>query len=208
MEALLKFRGIAPRRNWRAEFGGRYDPSLMARFHCLGETRQSAEGSGFFRWFMLEPVEAESPAPGRSASHYRPNGPAFHTLTEVVLTTDDQDELLALELRLSRGFIDHDHHGLFARDITKSLLRDGIEGADRERISDLITQIEFPGTVRVPSITARTADAPVPDTPTPGYECYLGTRGRWELRGATVHLILENYLRDATPWFRMSLMGR
>jgi hypothetical protein len=180
----------------------------MARFHRFGETRHSALSSDFFRWFMLDPVEAEIPAPGRRAGHYRPNGPAFHSLTELIITTDDQERLLALELRLARGFIDHDHHGLFARDITKSLLRDGIEGADAERLAGLMHQVEFPATVRAPLITARTPDSPVPDAPTPGYEVYLGLRGRWELRGGTMQLVLENYLREGAPWFRLVMTAR
>lgn len=157
---------------------------------------------------MLDPVEAELAAPGRRVSHYRPNGPAFHSLTELVLTTDESELLLAMELRLARGFIDHDHHGLFARDITKSLLRGSISGADAERLGDLMNQIEFPTTVRVPSITARIAGDPMPDAATPGYEVYLGLRGRWEHRGAGVTLVLENYVRETAPWFRLSSTAR
>lgn len=182
----------------------------MARFHHFGDTRQSAESSGFFRWFMLDPVEAEVSVPGRRAAHYRPNGPAFHRQTELVITTDDADRLLALELRLARGFIDHDHHGLFARDITKSILRDSVDagGADAERLADLLNQLEFPQAVRVPYFTARVAEDDVPDTPTMGYQVYLGLRGRWEYRGASVTLVLENYVRDTAPWFRLSSTAR
>ena len=116
--------------------------------------------------------------------------------------------LLGLELRLARDFIEHDHNRLFARDITKSVLRDSIEGADAERFGDFMHQIEFPAIVRAPFVTARTGDARVPDTPTMGYEVYLGLRGRWEYRGVGFTLVLENYLRDAVPWFRLSSVAR
>ena len=127
----------------------------MPRFHLLGDTRQPAEASGFFR-----------------------------------------------------RFIEHDHNGLFARDIAKSVLRDSIEGAAAERLGDFMHQIEFPQTVRAPFVTARTGDDRVPDTPTMGYEVYLGRRARWEYRGAGFTLMLENYDCDGAPWFRLSNVTR
>jgi hypothetical protein len=182
----------------------------MPRFHLFGDTRLSAEASGFFQWFMLDRVEMEAPAPGQRAAHYRPNGPAFHNQTELVISTDDGDTLLALELRLARGFIDHDDHGLFARDITKSILRDSIDGAgaDAMQLDTLMNQVEFPATVRGPHVTARSAEARGPNAPTMGYEVYLGLRGRWEHRGASFTLVFENYVRDTAPWFRLSSTAR
>lgn len=175
----------------------------VAPFHLLGDTRQAAEASGFFRWFNLEPAGEESPTPTRRAAYYRPEGPAFHALTELLLSMDESDRLSGLELRLARRFIDDPCNGLFARDIAKSLLRDSLTGENAKLLADLSNEIEFPRDLSVPVFTARTVEVALPAEPTPGYLVFLGRRGRYEerLRGKT--LIMENYVREGTPWFRM-----
>jgi hypothetical protein len=179
--------------------------SAVARFHHFGDTRKAAEQSGFFRWFTLEPAGEESPAPTRRTVHYRPEGPAFHAVTELVLTLDESDRLTGLELRLARRFIDHPRDGLFARDIVKSLLRDGLTGENAALLADLINEIEFPRDAAVPVLTARSVETELPAEPTPGYLAFLGRRGRYEERLIERKLILENYVRDSAPWFRMVL---
>ncbi|NOT08488.1 MAG: hypothetical protein HOP28_09820 [Gemmatimonadales bacterium] len=180
----------------------------MPSFGALGESLSAAQASGFFRWFTLEQTGASSPVPGRQVTHHRPNGPAFRDLTEVLLTATDRGELTAVELRLSRDFIEHPHNGLFARDIAKSLLRDAMPRPDAWAIADIANEIEFPRHVEVPVLTARQVDVPLPVVPTSGYEVYLGRRGRFDLRGAVVDLVLENYLRETARWFRMAVAAR
>jgi len=175
----------------------------VAQFHRFGDTRQAAEQSGFFRWFTLQEVGAESPAPTRLTVHYRPEGPAFRSLTEVVLTLDESGRLSGLELRLARSFIDDPRNGLFARDIAKTLLRDSLNGANAVLLADLINEIEFGVTGAVPVVTARTDPVALRDEATPGYLVFLGRRGRHEVRLNDGRLILENYVREAVPWFRM-----
>jgi len=180
----------------------------MPRFHRFGETRHSAEQSGFFNWFMLEPVAADEPAPRKLAAHYRPNGPAFHDLTEFVVADDEEDRLLSLELRLARSFIDHPHNGLFARDIAKSLLLDAVDEPEASALADLASEIEFPREGSVWVITARTDDAVLPESPAPGYQVFLGKRGRYEERFGDTVLLLENYVRDSAPWLRTVLTAK
>ena len=180
----------------------------MPRFHRFGETRQTAEQSGFFNWFMREPVAADEPVPRRLAAHYRPNGPAFYDLTEFIVVDDEEDRLRSLELRLARSFIDHPHNGLFARDIAKSLLRDAVDSPEATALADLANEIELPRGGTVPVITARTDEVVLPESPTPGYQVFLGKRGRYEQRlGGTV-LVLESYVLDSAPWLRMVLAAK
>lgn len=180
----------------------------MPRFHRLGHTRHGAERSDFFKWFMLDPVAADKPAPHKFAAHYRPNGPAFRSLTEFIVIDDEDDELQSLELRLAREFIDHPHHGLFARDIAKSLLRDAVGEPDALSVADLANEIEFPREGSVPVLTAREIDVVLPVQPTPGYQVFLGKRGRHEQRLGGIVLVLENYVRDSAPWLRIVLTAR
>jgi hypothetical protein len=180
----------------------------MPRFHLFGDSRQTAEQSGFFKWFMLDPVAADKPAPDRFAAHYRPNGPAFHDLTEFIVVEAEDDTLQSLELRLVRAFIDHPRNGLFARDIAKSMLRDAVDAPDAAALADLANEIEFPREGTVPVISARTIDVTLPERPSPGYQVFLGKRGRYEQRLERDVLVLENYVRDAAPWLRMVLTAR
>jgi hypothetical protein len=126
-------------------------------------------------------------------------------LTELLLTVDESDRLSGLELRLARRFIDDPRNGLFARDIAKSLLRDGLSSENAVFLADLINEIEFPRDLSVPVLTARTAEVALPSEPTPGYLVFLGRRGRYEVRLNGKTLIMENYVREGTPWFRMAL---
>lgn len=177
----------------------------MAQFHLFGDTRQAAELSGFFRWFNLEAAGEQSPTPTRRAAYYRPEGPAFRALTELLLTMDESDRLSGLELRLARRFIDDPRNGLFARDIAKSLLRDGLGGENAVLLADLSNEIEFPRDLSGPMFTARTEAVALPPEPTPGYLVFLGRRGRYEERLNGKTLIMENYVREGTPWLRMVL---
>ena len=178
------------------------------RFHRFGDSRPAAEQSGFFKWFMLDPVAADKPAPHQFAAHYRPSGPAFRDLTELVVVDDEVDELQSLELRLAREFIDHPQNGPFARDIAKSLLRDAVDFPDAAALAELAGEIEFPLHRSVPVIAAQRLEVAVPGEPTPGYQVFLGKRGRFDQRVGGFLLVVENYVRDSAPWLRMVLSAR
>jgi hypothetical protein len=174
-------------------------------FHRFGESRHTAEHSGFFKWFSLDPVATDKPAPHVFAAHYRPDGPAFHDLTEFIVVDDEDDRLQSLELRLAREFIDDPRNGLFARDIAKSLLRDAVDEPDAIALGHLADEIEFPPPTAAPMITARKIKVSLPVEPTPGYLVFLGKRGRWEQRLGRLVLVMENYVRDSAPWLRIVL---
>ena len=133
--------------------------SAMPRFHLFGDSRHTAEQSGFFKWFMLDPVAPDTPG-ARLAAHYRPKGPAFHDLTEFIVLDDEDDKLQSLELRLARAFIDHPRK---------------------------IHEIESLREVSVPVITAPRPEVHLPNQPTPGYRCFRGsgdgTSSDWGVRG-------------------------
>lgn len=180
----------------------------VALFHHFGDTRHAAEQSRFFRWFTLLPAGDEAATPTRRTVPYRPEGPAFHASTEVVLTLDESDRLRGLELRLARIFIDYPRDGLFARDIAKSLLRDSLTGENASVLDSLINEIEFTRDLTVPVLTARTAEVVLPAEPTPGFLVFLGRRGRYEVPLRELTLIMENYVREGAPWLRMAVVAR
>ena len=152
----------------------------MPRFHLFGDSRHTAEQSGFFKWFMLDPVAPDTPG-ARLAAHYRPKGPAFHDLTEFIVIDDEDDKLQSLELRLARAFIDHPRK---------------------------IHEIESLREVSVPVITAPRPEVHLPNQPTPGYQVFQGKRGRYQQRLGGEGLVLENYVRDGEPWLRIVLTAR
>ena len=73
------------------------DASVEARLR-----RQEAlyDQSRAFEFVTTEadPVAADKPAPHKFAAHYRPNGPAFHDLTEFIVTDEEEDRLMSLDL--------------------------------------------------------------------------------------------------------------
>lgn len=179
----------------------------MSTLGSLGDTRKTAEASGMFQWFALDAEGTEQIKPNLTAVSYRPNGAAFHDLTEVVLTLTDTERLHTIELRLARRFIEDRRNAIFARDIAKSVLRGAMDPVDQGLVADLINEIEYPRHLDVPVITGPREIPSLPEHPTAGYEVYLGQRGRSEAMLRSVILILENYVRDDAPWFRMSITG-
>src|SRR5262249_43203830 len=69
------------------------------------------------------------------------------------------------------SFIDHRINGIFARDLAKSMLRSALPAADEAKAGDLINEIEFGQIGKVPGDRQ---PAKLPDTPTPGYQTFLG----------------------------------
>lgn len=173
----------------------------MTVFHRLGGTRQSAEAGGVFQWFGLALVESLVLAPDRTAFHYRPTGEAFHHLAEVVLEGDAAGSLSGIELRLARSFIEDPRNGIFARDIAKSLLRDGLSASTPE-LDDLRNEIEFPRALPIGMIRARPAPV-LSEAASPGYEVFLGLRDLWECRCADWRVSLRNEPGGQEPWFSL-----
>lgn len=137
----------------------------------------------------------------------------------MVIQVSGSDETIdAANLTLPRKFVEGATVGVFARDIAKSFLAQAIPDADAASYKTLISEIEFGGQKPHPlksgdttiSVTqgAKTEDGKfielsgnakpkLPDTPTPGYNTYLGNQKTFE--GVFAHSrlnIINNETKD------------
>lgn len=123
-----------------------------------------------------------------------------HAAVMVVEVSGADETIEAANLTLPRSFVEGDTVCVFARDIAKSFLSQAIPESDFESYKTLIAEIEFGGQSRPikkgdTTLTvvqgAKTNSgkfiqfdgnsAPkLPDTPTPGYNTYLGNQKTFE----------------------------
>ena len=89
-------------------------------FGSMGHTLNTAAQTEFFEWFHLELAERRIEAPG-AVVRYRPSGSKFQRLCSLEITVTPADELVRMELALSRNFVDGPD-SLFAQDLVKSFL--------------------------------------------------------------------------------------
>ncbi len=166
-------------------------PLVAASFGNLGETLEQAKQTDFFRFFHLEQSQV-SKNDGSTVTAFKPSGEKFHPLVTIRVTTDGAGRILALEMALVRSFIDDPRDGIFARDIAKSFLQDGLPAPRDSETTDLINEIEFQGTSTM-TIIKRAANEPkLPAKPTPGYLTYLGKQPSYEHRRRDYLLRLVN----------------
>lgn len=110
-----------------------------------------------------------------------------HAAVMVVEVSGADETIEAANLTLPRSFVDGDTVCVFARDIAKSFLSQAIPESDFESYKTLIAEIEF-GQSRpnkkgdTTKIIQFAGNSPpkLPDTPTPGYNTYLGNQKTFE----------------------------
>ena len=154
----------------------------------LGQVRETE----FFRWFQLEQTDLNR-AGAQTVAAFKPSGEKFRPLVTLNVTTDGQDGLQALELVLSRVFVDDLKDGVFARDIVKSFLLAALAGSGDQRLNDLINEIQYP-LFHGPGVIVPTpsADMKLPEAPTRCYQVYLGRQTAGTLDLGDRRLGLEN----------------
>ncbi len=110
-----------------------------------------------------------------------------HAAVMVVEVSGSDETIEAANLTLPRSFVDGDTVCVFARDIAKSFLSQAIPQSDFESYKTLIAEIEFgqnrPNKKGDTTKVLQFAGNPVPklpDTPTPGYNAYLGNQKSFE----------------------------
>lgn len=147
----------------------------------FGETLEQAKQTGFFKWFMLAQT-AESTDSGAKQITFQPTGDQFHNLTHVNVKVDAQGHIVAIELVLSREFVDSSSVGIFARDIAKSFVQTGVNPQDQENVVNLVREIDQPQGSSAPIILHQDAVKPPPSgPPSQGYLVYLGKRDAFQI---------------------------
>jgi hypothetical protein len=95
-----------------------------------------------------------------------------------------------LALAVARSFIDHPSDTVFARDLFRTVLRQGVPAADAPVIAELAAEIKYRD-VRV--LRSASQEAPVlPPTPTDLYRVFAGQQLRAELTPGRGRLSLAN----------------
>ena len=170
-----------------------------ATFGQLGGRLDQARETEFFRWFHLEQTDL-SRAGAQTVVAFKPSGEKFRPLVTLNVTTDGQGGLQALELVVSRVFVDDPKDGVFARDIVKSLLLAVFAGAGDQGLTDLTNELQYP-LFYGPGVLVRTppADIKLPEEPTRCYQVYLGRQTACTLELAGQRLRLENRRAGETP---------
>lgn len=159
----------------------------------LGSTLGKAiAASDLFTWFCLEQTGERPREQGGRGVVYQPNGPAFHDFATVLVEVDAGGVIQAMELHLKRSFLDHPSNAVFADDLARSFLRNVLPAKIPEAVKTLTDEIEFHVRTDRPVLTAPRKTPPLPNPPSPGYECYRGTRTSYEAEVSGGSLLMEN----------------
>jgi hypothetical protein len=173
----------------------------------LGTRLDDLKKTDLFTWFHLEQTAIEEETQDQRAVTFRPEGEKFRPLTTVKVILAPDGQVSALELLLSRSFVDHSRDGVFARDIAKSFLRTIIPQEDRGATTDLTNEIEYhyPENMQVLLLTRRRPEVLLPTVPTPGYQVFLGKRQLYEQVLSRCTLKLENLQDESETLLRIAI---
>ena len=169
--------------------------------HRLEKIRKESD---FFSWFHLEEDGAPREEGDKKIIVFKPSGEAFRELVTVTVTVDAEGRIREMELLLARSFVDDAVNGTFARDIAKSLLRCAVPRENQADVADLANEIEFQFSSGRPVLTARQDLPKLPDSPTLGYQVFLGKEKRYEQLFSRCVVRLENTANS----LKVSLIGR
>jgi hypothetical protein len=158
----------------------------------LGMRLSEAEKTDFFSWFHLREIDRQKDDQGQTTVVFKPEGESVREFVTVKVVLQDQDKIMAIQLILSRSFVDDRRtNGVLARDISKSLLLAAIRDAEQGPIHDLVEAIQS---------YAQNSDMIVfskkpqkqPDLLTPGYQAYLGQQQLYTKELSSAVLTMEN----------------
>ena len=110
----------------------------------------------------------------------------------VKVVLKDQDKIIAIQLILSRSFVDDRRtNGVLARDISKSLLLATIPDTDQGPIHDLVDAIQSYGQNSDMIVFSKKPEKQ-PDLLTPGYQAYLGKQQIYKEELLSAVMTMEN----------------
>jgi len=87
----------------------------------IGDRLDDAKQTDFFKFFNLTEVESKKDEQKRTVTSFRPATGKFRELVRVDVTLNADNTILAMQVSLSRSFIDSKQNGIFARDFAKSM---------------------------------------------------------------------------------------
>jgi hypothetical protein len=152
-----------------------------------------AQKQDFFTFFHLLEAGRADGKDGTKIVTFKPlSSPKFKELATVNTTIDRDGKILAINLSLSRSFIDDRANGIFARDIAGSFISGIATAADVAALKDLINEIKFPKDTGGSLLLTGSPPPKVPAQPTDGYATYLGKRKDFELSLSASTLRMEN----------------
>jgi hypothetical protein len=178
---------------WLSAFMGVRSSQAEAERKTLLDMRLSeAEKTDFFSWFHLREIDRQKEGQGQTIVIFKPEGESVREFVTVKVVLQDQDKIMAIQLILSRSFVDDRRtNGVLARDISKSLLLATIPDTGQGPIHDLVDAIQS---------YAQNSDMIVfskkpqkrPDLLTPGYQAYLGKQQMYRKELSSAMLTMEN----------------
>jgi len=191
LAALLAFTCVRCR---AAEFPG-----------LLGLALPDALKTDFFTFFHMTETGRQTAGAGTVVT-FKPSGADFQKLVTLRATLAGQ-RIVAMELDLSRAFINSRTQRVFANDIAKSILADGVSSVDRPALKVLVDEIQSNrGIDRVvlsghesPSTPAQQSD---------GYLTYLGKRYVYTQAMTAASLHMENTQQGDEDWLRIQLTAK
>ena len=169
----------------------------------LDMTLPDALKTDFFSFFHLEETGRE--AVGKQpVVIYQPSGPAFKKLVTVRVRLSPQGKITDLSIDMARAFINSRTQRVFANDMAKSILSDGVGPADRQTLNRLVQEILSNKGMDSTLLTSQ--DLPkAPDQGSPGYLTYLGKRYVHDQSLAACTLHMENVKISDEDWLRIQL---
>ena len=175
----------------------------------LGTQLEDAKKRDFFSFFhLLESGRADGDG-GSTVVTFRPlQSEKFKDLATVNATIDKSGKILAIDLLLSRSFIDDRMNGIFARDMAGSFISSVATPADGSAVKDLVNEIKFPKDTGGLVMLTRSAPPKLPEQPTDGYSTFLGKRKQFEQALAGSTLKMGNEGGDNEEVFRLSVTPR
>jgi hypothetical protein len=175
-----------------ALIGGRSSLAEDGPKSLLGMNLSEADKTDFFTWFHLREIDRQKDAQGQTTVIFKPEGESVREFVTVKVVLQDQDKIIAIQLILSRSFVDDRRtNGVLARDISKSLLLAAIPGSDQRPIHALVEAIRSYGQ-NSDMIVFSKKPQKQPDLLTPGYQAYLGQQQLYTKELSSAVLTMEN----------------
>jgi hypothetical protein len=152
-------------------------------FGKMGRTLETARRTEFFERFHLVSIDRTPQEPGQ-VTRFRPSGEKFRKSRDLDILEAAGGQLVQMELRLSRPFIDGRDH-LFAQDLVKNFLVAVLPDACQHLLKDFMQEIKTPG---------------APGN-LPGSLVFAGKRDAWATQTGWSRLSLSNVALDVQPAF-------
>jgi hypothetical protein len=170
----------------------------------LNRARSQAD---YFRFFNLEQIgESQHLQNGEQLLAFKPSGAAFRDLVTIYVQTDPKGLISILRVVIARSFIDDSRNGVYARDLIKSSLLDGVNQSDAGSLKELADEIQFRNVKRTVLVGSELPSLPA--TPSAAYLVVNGTSSTWETTFSSSHIKLTNDTAENRPALVIEIRGK